>query len=137
MGGPWQLGSAIPQTEQYMYVGPAREEMVNENSKVPWEHDKMLPRGHSIYRTTRGLGKLRETCSVLIDGRMELRNLNSNPGGFFTFSRLLSGHVPKTGASGVEAVVIVQMLGDGPKNPDRLEKTEIDKTINPHAGNFM
>lgn len=131
MGGPWQLGSAIPNTEKHMYVGPAREEMVSKHNKVPWQHDKMLPRRHDIYRTARGLGKLRETCSVLINGQMQLHNLKNNLGGFFSFSRLMFGHVPKTGAPGVEAVVIVQMLRG---QVEGLEKTEIDKTINPHDG---
>mmetsp|Transcript_46402 Transcript_46402/g.84951 ORF Transcript_46402/g.84951 Transcript_46402/m.84951 type:complete len:741 (-) Transcript_46402:59-2281(-) len=119
--GPWRLGSAIDSVNRQQYVGmpPAFN---SSTDKVAWQKDRMIPRDHVLWRTTRRLVALRGSCRTLRHGSMIVHHSADERAGWISFSRIYGD---------MEAVMVLNPQESGPAKPG---KVPINAHINPHSG---
>lgn len=85
MGGPWRLGSSVPEVDR-----TARISNASWAASGAWRDDAMLPRGHAMYQLTRKLALLRRSCPALSEGATVFHASTSAKCGFFAFSRFIA-----------------------------------------------
>jgi len=136
--GPFRLGSAIASMNDL--AGWAAPKPA---SKKQWQEDPMLSRDHIVFRTTRALAALRQSCKVLSGGAIEFRYAEDKAGGFFAFSRIPNmtytgehAELDMTAEGLAEVVVLLNPLQEAKLlNVDHLTKQiEVDIRLNPTSG---
>jgi len=60
-GGPWVLGSAVPEVQAHASI---TGEMMNRGAPN-WCEEPLLNRDNEVYRLTRALGRIRRSCRIL------------------------------------------------------------------------
>jgi hypothetical protein len=101
-GGPWKLGSVVPEINSLAYIGEGQQPQVANAS------DPYLNTSHALFKTTQQLISVRKSCRELAEGELYFRAVNGQSadqgGGLIAFSRIKDGN---------ESVVLVNAKGSG------------------------
>src|SRR3989338_1914925 len=116
IGGPWRLGSAVPDIDKLNYIGV----WTPEQTTPDWTKDPFLNTGHALYITVRKLTHIRSSCSPLSQGSLVWRNAQPFIGGLLMYSRIFNG---------AEMVIV---LNPSPKSVT-VPRIPIDNAINFNA----
>eukprot|EP00727_Mastigamoeba_balamuthi_P011755 m51a1_g7201 putative sulfonate abc transporter atp-binding protein (703) ;mRNA; f:199567-201736 len=119
MSSGWRLGSTIPELNQLAFIGKS-------TAPAPagpndWQSDPFLNRNHMVYKASRAVNHIRQSCSALRAGNTAFRWGDYKTEGILAFSRLLGPQ---------EIVVIANNAG----YPITIPRLQVDPSINQAAG---
>ena len=90
VGGPWRLGSVVPEINALAGIGVGTS--ARQNSGASEQQDPYANTGHDLFQYVRKLIAIRKSCDALSHGKIYFRAANDTPEGLLAFSRIIDGH---------------------------------------------
>ena len=87
VGGMYRLGSTVGAINKHAYIGK-----VQPTKSPEWTQDPMLNREHTVYKISRKLNHIRQSCKALKYGQTKFRWVSNGTNGMFAFSRVDGGY---------------------------------------------
>jgi len=86
VSGPFRMGSAVPEINDLAYMGSTTPAL-----SAPWQLDKMLQRNHPMFKFTRKMVTLRNSCRALAVGAIQFHEAAPIDCGLLAYSRFIKG----------------------------------------------